>query len=188
MDESTTLPDTRRAWLALLAAIGLAAFAGWFLVGGGIELLRPRPAGPGDRGDVGQPAPEFALTSVDGGTVRLSEHRGRVVLLNFWATWCAPCRAEMPDLQRTYQAYRDRGFEVLAIDVQEAASDVQPFLAELSLTFPALLDQDAAVSRLYLARGLPSSFLVDRQGTVRYVRVGTLAPGVLEDELKKLGL
>jgi peroxiredoxin len=92
----------------------------------------------------------------------------------------------MPEIERAYRAYQTRGFEVLAIDVQEGPEDVQAFMSELQLSFPALLDRDGAVSRLYLARGLPSSFLIDREGVVRYVKVGPLTTSILDEQLEKL--
>ena len=178
--------DRWRALAALLAAVTLAVLAGWLLLAGGIEQFRPRTGGPGPSGDVGQVAPDFSLERAGGGEARLSDYRGQVILLNFWATWCVPCRAEMPEIESTYRANRERGLQVLAINVQESEADVQPFVRELGLTFPALLDRDASVARLYLARALPSSFLIDRQGVVRYVRVGPLTAATLDGELRKL--
>ena len=188
MEQSTIQADPRRAWLALSTAIGLAVIAAWLVLGGGIDRFRPRDGLPAGPGDVGQPAPDFALERPAGGQIRLADYRGQVVLLNFWATWCVPCRSEMPGIEATYRAYRERGFQVLAVNVQESPADVQPFIAELGLSFPAVLDRDAAVSRLYRARALPSSFLVDRDGTVRHVQIGPLTSATLEDDLKKLGL
>lgn len=185
-DEVGPEADPRPAWAALIAAVALAAFAWWFLLGGGIERFRPRGAEPSGSGGVGQPAPDFALDTPASTTIRLAELRGSVVLLNFWATWCTPCRAEMPEFESAYREYRDRGFAVLAVDVEERAEEVEPFMRELGLTFPALLDLDGSVSRAYRARALPSSFLVDRDGVVRYVRVGALTKATLEAELKKL--
>jgi peroxiredoxin len=184
--EQTTLRSDARARRALLAAVGLAAVAGWLVVGGGIERLRPRSSSPSGPAEVGQSAPDFSLESAAGGQSRLSDHRGQVVLLNFWATWCVPCRAEMPEIESTYLAHRERGLRVLAINVQEDRAEVQAFFDELGLSFPALLDRDASVARLYLARALPSSFLVDRHGQVRYVRVGPLTGPTLEEQLAKL--
>ena len=188
MEQSTIQADPRRAWLALSTAIGLAVIAAWLVLGGGIDRFRPREGLPAGPGDLGQPAPDFALERPAGGQIRLADYRGQVVLLNFWATWCVPCRSEMPEIEATYRAYRERGFQVLAVNVQESPADVQPFIAELGLSFPAVLDRDTAVSRLYRARALPSSFLVDRDGTVQYVRVGPLTTATLEEQLHKLGL
>jgi len=187
MDQPATVPDARRAWFAMAAALVLAAVAGWFFVGGGAERFRPRVSDLDGAADVGRPAPEFSADSVRGGPVRLADFRNQVVLLNFWATWCVPCRSEMPEIENTYRANHERGFEVLAVNVQEGEAQIQPFLSELNLAFTALLDRDAGVARLYRARALPSSFLIDRQGVVQYVRVGPLTQDGLTTELKRLG-
>ncbi len=110
---------------------------------------------------------DFALPDLNGNTVRLSDHQGKVVLVNLWATWCYPCRAEMPSLNALYQDYRVKGFEILAI-----ASDVQgrdavaPFVAEYGLTFPVLLDPRNAVGTRVQVQGIPTTFLLDRQGRI----------------------
>jgi cytochrome c biogenesis protein CcmG/thiol:disulfide interchange protein DsbE len=188
MKRSTVQADPRRAWMALAAAVCLAVLAGWLVVDGGIDRLRPRVGGQAGSVEAGQPAPAFCLESAAGGQECLGDYYGQVVLLNFWATWCVPCRAEMPEIESAYRAHRERGFQVLAINVQETEAEVRPFARELGLTFPAVLDRDAGVARAYLARALPSSFLVDRRGVLRYVRVGPLTSTMLEEQLGKLGL
>src|SRR5215208_4226851 len=124
VEQAKARAGARRARLALAAAITLALFAGWFFQGGGAAWLWPRLSGPASTGEVGQVAPEFTLESADGRPIGLSEQRGKVVLLNFWATWCVPCRSEMPEIESAYRANRDRGFEVLAVNVQEGAPEV----------------------------------------------------------------
>jgi peroxiredoxin len=186
MEHTTARPAPLRARLALVAAILLAAFAGWLFAEGGLLKLVNALGDPGAPGDVGQPAPQFELEDTSGRVVRLADLRGKVVLVNFWATWCAPCRTEMPEMEKVYREHRERGFEVVAIDLQESAAEVRPFMAELGLTYPALLDRDGSVSRAYRARALPSSFLVDRQGTVRYLKIGPLTTEALEAEVRKL--
>jgi len=112
-------------------------------------------------------APDFALPDLEGNARRPSDFRGKVVLLNFWATWCPPCRAEMPSMETLYQAYKDQGFEILAVssDVQGAAI-VQPFMEKYRLSFPALLDTTGRVNGMYGVRSIPTSYLLDRQGQV----------------------
>ena len=170
----------------LAAAILLPLVFGWLFLGGGLERVWPRGGGSSLPADVGQPAPAFRLGTADGSQLGLADRRGKVVLINFWATWCVPCRTEMPEIEQAYRTYASRGFAVLAVDVQETADQVRPFMAELNLSFPALLDLDGAVSRAYFARALPSSFVVDRQGIVRYVKVGPLTTDVLREQIEKL--
>ena len=118
-------------------------------------------------------APEFALADLMGSRVRLSDHQGHVVLLNFWATWCAPCRAEMPSMEKLYQAYRDRGLVILAISGDRTSrSSVEAFVQELGVTFPILLDPAGEVFAQYGVRGLPTSYLLDRQGRIVSAEAG----------------
>lgn len=113
------------------------------------------------------PAPDFQLVDLNGEAARLNRYREQYVLLNFWATWCPPCLAEMPALEQLYQRYRERGFVVVAVSSDvEGHSIVQPFVDELGVTFPVLLDPDGKVSAAYGAKSLPVSFLLDRDGRV----------------------
>lgn len=121
--------------------------------------------------------------------MQLSDHRGRVVILNLWTSWCGPCRAEMPALQRVYAANRDRGLEVLAVNstIQDAESDVAAFVHDLGLTFPVLLDRDGAVSRRYLLRALPTTFFIGRDGTIRSVVVsGPMSEALIQSKVDSL--
>jgi peroxiredoxin len=118
-------------------------------------------------------APEFALRDLDGTLRHLASFRGRVVLLHFWATWCPPCRTEMLSMAGLYQAYKDDGFEVVAVasDVQ-GAQVVQPFVAQLHLSFTTLLDPTGQVTRLYGVTTLPTTYLLDRDGRLVTVAIG----------------
>jgi peroxiredoxin len=116
----------------------------------------------------GEPAPNFQLRDMNGRTVSLSELRGKVVLLNFWATWCGPCRVEMPAMERLYRAYDRKDFEILAVSTDaQGVAVTRPFQEENKLTFPILHDSDFRVGLSYGARTLPMTFMVDRQGIVR---------------------
>lgn len=137
----------------------------------GIALLL-RSGGGVDPIERGSTAPGFTLPNLDGGpNVSLASLRGRVVLINFWATWCEPCKKEMPAMERLYQAHRERGFELLAISVGEAADVVRPFRDQLGFTFPVLLDREKRVAQSYQTFRFPESYLVGRDGRVveRYV-------------------
>jgi peroxiredoxin len=114
-----------------------------------------------------QVAPDFALPDLEGQAVRLSAYRGHVVLVNLWATWCPPCRDEMPSMERLYQRLKDKGFVLLAVSEDEgAAAAVKAFVQQMRVTFPVLLDPDGDVGRKYEVWGFPESFLVDRDGRV----------------------
>jgi peroxiredoxin len=119
-------------------------------------------------------APDFTLDLLGGGEVTLSELRGKGVVINLWASWCPPCRAEMPAIQRVYEKTKGRGLEVLAVNTtyQDSEGAATEFIQELGLTFPVPLDRDGTVSQQYLLRALPSTFFVDRQGVIRKVIIG----------------
>lgn len=132
------------------------------------------------------PAPAFALPTVDGTMVALQDAKGQVVLINIWATWCPPCQAEMPVIEAAFEQYREQGFTVLAVNQGEPASAVQSFVHDYGLTFPTLLDSAGVVSRAYAAHTLPSSYLVDRQGTLRMVYRGPISRTVLAGMVEQL--
>ena len=119
-------------------------------------------------------APDFTLRTMNGPNLRLAEQRGRVVMVNFWATWCGPCRQEMPQLDRLYQKYRASGFVLLGVNVDDDTRKAADVAAKLGVSFPVLLDTDKAVSRLYDLSTMPSTVLIDREGKVRYVHRGYL--------------
>jgi peroxiredoxin len=117
-------------------------------------------------------AEDFELASLAGGKAKLSSYRGRVVFLNFWATWCPPCRAEMPSMERLHQRLAGRGLEIVAVDLQEPKSTVQKFVKDNSLTFTVLLDASGAVGGAWGAQSIPTTYLIDRKGGVIARSVG----------------
>ena len=133
------------------------------------------------------PAPGFALISLNGDSIQLEDYRGKPVLLNFWATWCAPCRLEMPAFQSHFEKY-DGEFAIVAVNNAEAPEDVQAFVAELGLTFDILLDPEAEVQHLYLVRGYPTSVLIDADGIVRAQHIGLMTEDQLDEYLQELGI
>lgn len=124
-------------------------------------------------------APDFTLKSVAGENLKLSEYRGEVVLINFWASWCGPCRQEMPVLSELHDKYKALGFTVLGVNVEEDSSKARKLLQELPVSFPVLLDNQSIVSKQYDVIAMPSTVLVDRDGNMRYLHKG-YKPG-LED-------
>ncbi len=124
-------------------------------------------------------APDFTLKSADGKNIRLSEFRGDVVLINFWASWCGPCRQEMPVLSDLHDRYKSLGFTVLGINVEENSSDARRLLGKIPVSFPILFDNTSTVSKQYDVVAMPSTVIVDRDGNMRYLHKG-YKPG-LED-------
>jgi peroxiredoxin len=131
-------------------------------------------------------APDFTLSNLDGTKVALSDLKGQVVLINVWATWCPPCRVEMPTIQAAYEQYHNQGFTVVAVNLKEDPSAVEAFMREHQLTFPALLDADGQVSRTYQAVSLPSSFFVDRRGVIRAVYHGPMPRSIIAGTVEQL--
>jgi cytochrome c biogenesis protein CcmG, thiol:disulfide interchange protein DsbE len=178
-----------RAVRALLWALVGVMTVVWLFFGGGLEsitsMARPAPATV-STADIGQMAPPLRLPLVGGGETDLGGYRGQVVILNFWATWCEPCKAEMPLFERTQQQYRDRGLVVLGVNFQERDEEITAFLSQIGVTFPSLVDRTGEVSRQWRATGLPTTFLIDRQGLIRDVRVGAFTEAMLEDRLTKV--
>lgn len=156
---------------------------------GAVPLDLSRPSGLEEVGPApkeGASAPDFALPALDGRTYRLSELRGRAVLINFWATWCGPCRTEMPAIEEVYRRYGGDRLLVLAVNVEEDAEHVVPFVQRLGLSFPILLDRDGAVSRRYRITGLPTTYLIRANGKVDGVRLGPYTRAMLQGRVEQL--
>ncbi len=133
----------------------------------------------------GQPAPDFALKSSTGENMRLSEHRGDVVMINFWATWCGPCRQEMPLLDELYTRYQRVGFNLLGVNIDDDSGRAMKMIEELGVNFPVLFDARKEVSKLYSVEAMPVTVLVDREGNVRHVHHG-YKPGYEEKYLDQI--
>jgi peroxiredoxin len=117
-------------------------------------------------------APDFVLTDIDGNQYRLSDYRGQVVIINFWATWCPPCRAEMPSMQRAWQQLEKEGTLMLGINVGEDEDTIFQFTANYPVEFPLLMDQDSRVINQWPVRGLPTTFVVSPEGKITYRAIG----------------
>ena len=132
--------------------------------------------GPGDRGleEIGDRplAPAFELADPDGQPIRLADYRGKTLIVNFWATWCPPCRAEMPSLQRAWEQVRGDGIELIAINVGESEGTIQRYLEQVPIGFPLPMDRDSKVVQQWPIRGLPTTFVVDPEGRLAYKAAG----------------
>ncbi len=172
---------TRLQWaLLIVAAAGL---------GGGWTWLSRAPDGLDDVASpvAGRLAPNFTLQTVDGQSVTLGDLRGQVVVVNFWATWCPPCRSEMPALQEAYDARRDEGLAVLAVNQGEAPDPVQTFGRELNLSFPLLLDPAFDVTDAYRVGLLPTTFFIGRDGVIHDITYGgPMSRALIESRVEPL--
>ena len=172
--------------LKLLGALLLASV---FIVLVATQLLgRPATVNvtvQGGRAAVGQVAPDFTTQTLDGNRVRLSQFRGKPVLLNFWATWCGPCQDEMPLIQRASDIYKAQGLVVLAVNYQQTnTSSMKAFLRKVNAQFPAVFDPAGKIAAAYGVNvGLPVSVFIDRSGTVSFIQVGQMSDALLQQHL-----
>jgi thiol-disulfide isomerase/thioredoxin len=165
---------------AIVLLLGLAALA-WGRMPSG-SVAGPLPPAPA----IGHPAPDFTLASPDGQALTLSDLRGKPVVLNFWATWCGPCRAEMPELQRVHERLEPAGVTVLGINQAEAPEAIARYQKELGVDFPTILDSRLGVSRQYLVNSLPTTFFIDREGVIRSMFIGPMTDAVLAQNLRTI--
>lgn len=131
------------------------------------------------RVEVGVRAPSYSTVSLNGDSVSLAGQRGKVVLLNIWATWCHPCRTEIPELRQIHASYRDRGLELIGVSVDSEGTDeaIRQFMTDFQMTFPIWRDPGERISTRFLAVGVPATFLIDREGILRWRKTGPIAPG-----------
>ncbi len=148
--------------------------------------LAEEPVADSGLAAAGSPAPAFQLQTLDGTDVALADYQGDVVVINFWATWCPPCRAEMPGIQAVYNTYKDQGLTVLAINAQEDQDTIQSFIMETGFTFPILPDPFGQAIRAYGVRSFPATFVLDRQGTIQTIHQGQITPEELEAVVRPL--
>ncbi|MDE3074240.1 MAG: TlpA family protein disulfide reductase [Chloroflexota bacterium] len=156
-------------------AVALLAAGGWW-------YLQRAPSTPA----VGRVAPGFQLPSLDGKDMALNDFRGRPVLVNIWATWCGPCKEEMPTLQSASQSHPQ--LVVLGVDNAESAIVVRPYVNKVGVTFPILLDLDGSLIDRYRVVGTPTSYFVDKDGVMRAIHLGAMDAGTLKLELAKIGV
>lgn len=159
-----------------LAALGLLAS----LAGCGAPAPAPFKA-------EGGAVPDLQLAALDGSAIRLAERKGRVVLVNFWATWCAPCREEIPDFNDLYAAYRESGLDIVAISMDEEGEEVvRPFVQENGMAYPVAIGSDEVAEAFGGVVGFPTTFLVDREGKVVDSWVGVIPRRILEEKVRTL--
>ncbi len=181
------MTDRRRRLLILaLVVLALAALGG--LLGWAVANNAPATAGSGAR-RVGRVAPDFTITSFDGARFRLSEQRGKVVVINFWASWCIPCRDEAPFLERAWREYKDKGVVFVGVDIQDTESAARAYIKEFDITYPNGPDVTGEITMDYGVSGIPVTFFVDKEGRVAGRWVGPvdtkLLTGSINDLLRK---
>lgn len=182
-----------KKYLAVVVLIGLVIW-GLYDVG-----AKSNSAGVSTNTDQGQQltvglekgnlAPDFELRSVDGKAIKLSSLRGKKVIVNFWATWCPPCRLEMPEMEKFYTKTKNEGIEILAVNLTKAEksrADVPSFMEAYGITFPVLLDENGEAARLYDVSSIPASFIIDTQGVIREKIVGPMTYDSMQEMLGTL--
>ena len=152
----------------------------------GLALLLLVACGAPPTARLGSPAPDFTLPSIDSTPVRLSEFKGQPVFINFWATWCVPCREEMPLMQEVYDQYRDRGLVILAVNMEEDARTVRRWVEQGGFTFTFLLDGEGEQVKRYNVTAAPTSYFVGRDGVIRDLKLGALSRNDLQAKVEKL--
>lgn len=196
-DSSSARPAARatviwaRVAITLIVLLALAIGAQWLrprpvAPAAGVTLAEGRALAAGGAPVEGHLAPDFEMGYADGRRLRLSDLRGQPVLINFWASWCGPCRVEMPELIEAYTAHRAEGLEVIAVNVQEESAVAQAFAAEVGMPFRIVVDPTGDISRRYQVRNLPSSIFIDREGVVRARWMGILSREQLQKHLREI--
>jgi cytochrome c biogenesis protein CcmG, thiol:disulfide interchange protein DsbE len=175
------MPRTRFDWLSIIV---LAAVLGTLWIGlTRVEASGLNPSGRPPSPELGYRAPDFSLETLGGKSIHLRDFAGKPMLINFWATWCGPCRAEIPSLESASRQFGNRAV-ILGVNVQELPALVAPFVAELGMTYPVVLDTDSSVSLAFRVRAFPTSFFVDAHGVIVQIEAGSISDALI---LKRLG-
>jgi cytochrome c biogenesis protein CcmG/thiol:disulfide interchange protein DsbE len=185
----TWIVDTIRAPRCWFSFVAVITFLGFFWIWASAVPAESTTSGRIPSPQEGFLAPEFTLERLGGEEIGLSDLAGQSVIVNLWASWCPPCRAEMPALEAVYQTYADDGLEILAVNMstQDSLPQAAAFVQDLGLSFPILLDRQGEVARLYQSRALPSTFFIDSQGVIyRVVIGGPISEVVLQTTVEEL--
>lgn len=166
----------RNYWRVLVVGLVVALLA---LLGWGLQA---QAGGPAESG----PAPDFSLTTFEGETITLSDLQGQVVIINFWASWCPPCREEAPYLESTWRKYKDQGVVFLGVDYVDAKPNALAYLDEFDITYPNGPDIAQKIAKAYRIKGVPETFYVDKSGQLRGVQIGPLYPPTLDNKIDEL--
>jgi len=151
-----------------------------------IAISCESPESPSTKPQISKPASDFALKDITGNEIKLSSLKGKAVMVNFWATWCHPCREEIPDLQKSYEENKDKGFIILRVNIKENESKVSKFVKDFKITYPVLLDIDGSVSNEYQVFGVPMSFFIDKNGIIKDTFVGMMTKEDIEKRLSAI--
>lgn len=178
------MPTSRFTWILLFLGVLLLGSA-WILESREPADSTAEAAGVAEAPAVGYLAPDFTLTTLNGQTFTLSEQRGRPVVVNFWATWCPPCRAEIPHFQDASVKYNGQ-VAIIGVDDGETIAKVAPFANEMGITYPLPVDENSIVSSRYHVNSLPSTFFIDSEGVIQKIHIGLINQAVLEDQIEQL--
>lgn len=170
-------------WVIVVLLFAIAGFLLWR----SIRIVTAGPASAQSLGlaHVGRPAPSIPLESLSGSSIALSSYRGKPLWVNFFATWCPPCKDELPQIERRYERLHHSGLLVIGVDQQEETKVVRPFIARFGLRYPVLIDS-ARPPNAYFLEALPSSVFIDRNGIVRFIQIGEMTPPMMDKALASI--
>jgi peroxiredoxin len=173
--------------LLLLGGLTIGLLMGYLIIRGSGSSSSAGSTSRSSAPARGLPIADFELTALTGETVKLSQFRGQPVMINFWGTWCPPCRSEMPLLQSTYELHGSK-LVILAVNVNDTQQAAEQFVEEMGLTFPILMDEDGSVRNQFQVRGYPTTYFVDDEGVLREQFIGELKQNLIDEYLAKIGV